>query len=82
MQIAATEYVRDGEMMVLRSALNPFHPESWESLWTKKYGTIAGFPWEELYKNKWKEAKEQYYIESKARTENIGKCPVCGSFFY
>lgn len=47
--IEETNYVKFGDMLVLRSGLSRNHPESWESLWKKKYGSLDEFPYYEIY---------------------------------
>jgi len=47
--IEATNYIRRGEMGILRSALPRTDPESWESLWKDKYGSLDDFPYYELF---------------------------------
>ena len=45
MSITASEYIGHGTgRLLLRSGLNDSHPESWISLWIKKYGSPDGFP--------------------------------------
>jgi len=48
--LKVTRYVSKGAMLVLREALPPEDPDSIESLWVKRYGSLDGFPWEELGK--------------------------------
>lgn len=43
--IEATEWVGHGTgVLRRRDALPASHPESWASLWIKKYGDLDGFP--------------------------------------
>lgn len=82
MEIAATDYIHRGNTYVLRKALNMDDPESWQSLWTNKYGTIIGFPWEDMYGEHAKEAEESYMTLMEAIKKRIPRCPHCGEFLY
>jgi hypothetical protein len=45
MSITASEWIGHGTGRVIRrDALEQSHPESWISLWIKKYGSADGFP--------------------------------------
>lgn len=47
--LEATEYVRRNGAIILRQALPRNDPESWESLWKNKFGSMASFPYSSLY---------------------------------
>ena len=49
MELEATEWVHRGNRYVRRDALSISDPESWVRLWKDKFGTISGFPWEDVY---------------------------------
>jgi hypothetical protein len=42
--VEATKYVKKGIMIVLRDGLSVNDPDSWPSLWYKKYGSLHGYP--------------------------------------
>ena len=43
--IEAPQWIGHGTGRLLnRDGLQPSHPESWASLWLKKYGSLDGFP--------------------------------------
>lgn len=45
MSIEASEWIGHGTgRLIRRNALSASHPESWPSLWLKKYGSLDGFP--------------------------------------
>jgi hypothetical protein len=48
MSIEATEYVKRGIWLLRRSGLPERDPESWQSLWRAKYGSLDGFPYDEV----------------------------------
>ena len=48
MSIEATKYVSKPPMLVLRAALPTDDPDSWASLWKKKYGSLKAFPYEKF----------------------------------
>lgn len=50
MSVEASEYIRRNGAIILRQALPKEDPESWESLWKNKYGSMRQFPYYELYK--------------------------------
>lgn len=49
--IEASVWVKRGSMLQRRDYLSPDDPESWESLWFNKYGSLQDFPFEEVYKD-------------------------------
>jgi len=46
--LEATEWVHHGGIATRRSALNIDDPESWQSLWMNKFGSMIGFPYKEF----------------------------------
>ena len=46
--LEATEWIHREGMYSLRSALNIDDPESWQSLWMNKFGSMIGFPYKEF----------------------------------
>lgn len=47
--IEATQWIKRGIMLVNRDCLSPDDPDSWESLWLKKYGNLKDFPFDDVY---------------------------------
>jgi hypothetical protein len=70
MTVSATQWVRRGTMVVNRDCLAPIDKESWVSLWFAEYGTLDGFPWEDVY-------GATPSSEDLARW-GFATCPVCG----
>lgn len=70
--IQATQWVKSGGGMITnRNYLNLNHPESWVSLWKKKYGDLLEFPWEQVY--------GRVPTEKELFDAGIRICPVCGN---
>ena len=69
MGVRATEYVKHGNMLILRDALPYSDPESWEALWKAEYGALVDFPFEQL--------KVRKFLPDDPAFEDR-KCPCCG----
>jgi hypothetical protein len=79
MELSATEYVRRGNMLILRGALDITDSENYPSLWIAKYGSITDFPWEEVFKEHAKEARVEYFRRMRRLSPGQLVCPHCGN---
>ena len=70
---ATAWFKNDSGIMFKRTALALAHPESWVSLWKKKYGDLDGFPWVEVYGD--------YPDRLTFIRNSIEECPTCGRKF-
>ncbi len=80
--IHTTEYVHIGNMIILRKALDITHSENWPSLWVAQYGSIAEFPWEEVFEENAEEAKIEYLRRMRKLSPGELICPHCGNSIY
>jgi len=65
MFIEATDYIKEGDYIISRRALDMSHSESYQNLWVKKYGSISGFPWEKLYGDDGEKYKKDIILKNK-----------------
>jgi hypothetical protein len=78
LSIQASEWYRPGGgMMYRRSSLNPSHPESWFSLWVKKFGSLEDFPWETMGEG-WENGPPRGFPWKAFGLNPFKKCPSCG----
>jgi len=73
MDIQATEYIHRNGSLVLRKALPYSDPESWQSLWKDKFGSLEEFPYEDLY--------EEDLPQEELIKMGIMKCPTCKRYY-
>jgi hypothetical protein len=68
--VEAPEYVKRGDLLVLRTALPATDPESWPSLWRAKYGGLGHFPWAEVFGS---DPTVEMLVHM-----GLAECPFCG----
>ncbi len=68
--------VGQGGMIRRRDSLDPTHPESWFSLWFKKYASLDDFPWEMI--DGCEDGPPRSFPWKAFGLNPFKKCPSCG----
>lgn len=74
--LALTEWVKRGDMIVRREALDLNDPEAWPMKWQDKFGSVDGFPWTEIYGTFADSARKEFF--RKISPVGYKYCPCCG----
>lgn len=73
--LSLPQWVTRGTMRYNRDALALDDPDSWPMQWNKKYKSMDGFPWKNLYSGQAEEAREEFMRKD---IKQFTHCPHCG----